>query len=155
MSSVDLTRLPWAASLNAVLATLVVTVGAWLIWGPFPTGVALTLLATVLLFHLFLVWRGTSIGAVWAWGTLLLGVESLAWPVTEMVRMRAVSQPSEEEMGHVLNAVLFGLFSSVFWTTFAFGLFKRAYRTDDGPPPDRPPRSPSHQPRSRRKGKRS
>lgn len=155
MQSVNLTMLPWAAWLNAVLATLVVTVGAWLVWGPFPTGWALAVLATVLLFHLFLVWRGTSIGALWAWGTLLLGIESLAWPVTEMVRLRAVSQPSEEQMGQVLNAVLFGLFSSVFWTTFAFGLFKRAYRTEDRPPPKNPPRSHSQLPRSRRKARRS
>lgn len=147
--------LPWAAWLNALLATLVVTTGAWLVWAPFPTGWALGLLFAVLLFHLTLVWRGTSIGIVWAWGTLLLGLESLAWPVTEMVRMRAMSQPTEEEMGQVLNAVLFGLFSSVFWTTFALGLFKRAHRTEERPQSEGAPQPSPARSRSRRKGKRS
>jgi hypothetical protein len=63
---------------------------------------------------------------MWAWSTLLLGVESLAWPVTMMVRFRSsAGRPSDEEMGIILNAVLFGLFSSVFWIAFAIGLFRR------------------------------
>jgi hypothetical protein len=57
---------------------------------------------------------------------LLLGIESMAWPIATMLRVRfSGNQPTEEEMGAILNSVLFGLFSSVFWVTFALGLFKR------------------------------
>jgi hypothetical protein len=38
-------------------------------------------------------------------------------------------------MGIILNAVLFGLFSSVFWITFAFGLFRREQRGGESSPP--------------------
>ncbi len=112
--------------LNAVLGSLVVTLGFWLVWGQLP----------VLLFALvglgvaaFLLWRAETIGAVWAWATLLLGVESFAWPVATMVQVKLTSdqgaQPTDEQMGLILTAVLFGLFSSIFWLTFSYGLFKR------------------------------
>ena len=43
-----------------------------------------------------------------------------------MIHLRlTTNQPSDEDMGLILNAVLFGLFSSVFWISFAYGLFKR------------------------------
>jgi hypothetical protein len=143
--------LNWATPINAILATFVVIVGAWLIWGPFSVGWSLALASGVLL---VLLWRGTTIGTIWAWSTLLLGVESLAWPITVMVQMRgASSQPSDQEMGLVLNAVLFGLFSSVFWISFAFGLFRREQHAGESaqealPPPGAP------QSRSRRKNAR-
>ena len=74
----------------------------------------------------FLWWQGRSIGIVWAWTTLALGIESMAWPIVTMIQIGCGrEQPTEEQMGTILNAVLFGLFSSVFWVTFAFGLFKR------------------------------
>jgi hypothetical protein len=74
----------------------------------------------------FLWWQARSIAAVWAWTTLTLGVESMAWPIVTMIQIRmGGSQATDEQMGTILNAVLFGLFSSVFWVTFAFGLFKR------------------------------
>ena len=74
----------------------------------------------------FLFWQGRSIAAVWAWTTLGLGIESMTWPIVTMVRIRMEGiQPTEEQMGTILNAVLFGLFTSVFWVTFALGLFKR------------------------------
>jgi hypothetical protein len=87
---------------------------------------------------------------------LLLGAESLAWPITTMIGFRASSgQPSDEEMGMVLNAVLFGLFSSVFWTTFSFGLFKRERRGPESSSPDGPPASGAQKTRSRRRRRRS
>lgn len=74
----------------------------------------------------FLLWQGRSVGAVWAWTTLGLGIESMTWPIVTMARIRMeATQPTEEQMETILNAVLFGLFTSVFWVTFAFGLFKR------------------------------
>ncbi|HEX2055947.1 MAG TPA: hypothetical protein VHF07_05610 [Nitrospiraceae bacterium] len=115
-------------AINAVLAALVTTVGAWLVWGPFSIGWSLAVGSSI---FLFLLWRSATIGTVWAWATLLLGMESFAWPVTTMVGFRSsANQPSEEEMGVILNAVLFGLFSSVFWVSFAVGLFRREQRAE-------------------------
>src|SRR6185436_4967146 len=74
----------------------------------------------------FLIWQGRTIGLVWAWATLLLGLESLAWPIITMVQVRlATTEPNDEQMGTILSAVLMGLFSAVFWITFSYGFFKR------------------------------
>lgn len=112
--------------LNAVLGSLVVTLGFWLVWGQLPA--VLFALAGVGV-AAFLLWRAETIGAVWAWATLLLGVESFAWPVATMVQVKLTAdqgaQPTDEQMGLILTAVLFGLFSSIFWLTFSYGLFKR------------------------------
>lgn len=112
--------------LNAVLGSLVVTLGFWLVWGQLPA-LLFALVGTSV--AAFLLWRAETIGAVWAWATLLLGVESLAWPVATMVQVKLTSdqgaQPTNEQMGLILTAVLFGLFSSIFWLTFSYGLFKR------------------------------
>lgn len=108
--------------LNAVLGSIVVTVGFWLMWGELPpaAAVALALAAAG-----FLAWRSSTIAAVWAWTTLLLGVESLSWPIVTTVRIRlSGSEPSEEQMGLILTSVLFGLFSAVFWITFSYGILK-------------------------------
>lgn len=112
--------------LNAVLGSLVVTLGFWLVWGQLP--LALFVLVGLGVAALLL-WRSETIGAVWAWATLLLGLESFAWPVATMVQVKMTSdqgaQPTDEQMGLILTAVLFGLFSSIFWLTFSYGLFKR------------------------------
>ncbi|HJT22874.1 MAG TPA: hypothetical protein VJ746_20540 [Nitrospira sp.] len=74
-----------------------------------------------------LMWQGKTIGLVWAWATLLLGVESFVWPVVTMVQIRATTdQPSDQQMGAILSAVFMGLFSAVFWLAFSYGLFRRA-----------------------------
>ena len=114
----------WTPQLNAALGSLVVAVGAWLAWDALSgLGALLVMGATVG----FLLWRGRTIGLVWAWSTLFLGVECLVWPIITMVQIRsATSQPSDEEMGTILSAVLMGLFSAVFWIAFSYGLFKRA-----------------------------
>ena len=45
-----------------------------------------------------------------------------------MVQLKsATTAPSDEEMGTVLSAVVLGLFASVFWISFSYGLFKRAW----------------------------
>ena len=111
-------------SFNILLASLVVTTGGWLAWGGFPMVGTLILFITI---AGFLFWRGTTIAMVWAWATLLLGVESFLWPVLTMLQVRSVTQqPSDEEMGAILSAVLMGVFASVFWIVFSYGLFKRA-----------------------------
>ena len=121
----------WTPQLHALLGGLVAAGGVFVMWEQ--AGIVWTLLiaagATA-----FLLWQGRSIGAVWAWTTLGLGIESMTWPIVTMIRIRMEGiEPTEEQMGTILNAVLFGLFASVFWVTFAFGLFKRL-REQNAPP---------------------
>lgn len=114
----------WSLRLNAGFGSLVVAVGAWLAWDQLSILGAAIVMAAV---AAFLLWHGHTTGLVWAWSTLLLGVECFAWPVITMVRFRsATAQPSDEQMGTILSAVLMGLFSAVFWIAFSYGLFKRA-----------------------------
>lgn len=109
--------------LNIGIGTLVVAVGFWLLWGErAPEIVALWMLFV----GACLYWKCRSITEIWAWSTLLLGLESFAWPLQLMVQLTsAVPAPSDEEMGTILSAVVLGLFSAVFWLSFSYGLFKR------------------------------
>jgi hypothetical protein len=131
----------WSPRLNALLGSLVVAAGAWLAWGSFsPWGVVLVTGGAAG----FLIWQGRTIGLVWAWATLLLGLESLAWPIVTMVQFRSITtEPTDEQLGTMLSAVLTGLISAVFWITFSYGFFKRARQpgtvssvdaTDNHPP---------------------
>ncbi len=131
----------WGPQLNALLGGLVVAAGAWLAWDSFSPWGAFLVAGGV---AGFLIWRGRTIGLVWAWATLLLGVESLAWPIVTMVQVRSITmEPTEEQMGTILSAALMGLVSAVFWITFSYGFFKRAGQpvvapstdaTDSSPP---------------------
>jgi hypothetical protein len=114
----------WSPQLNALLGSLVVAAGAWLAWGSFSLwGVVLVAGGAAG----FLIWQGRTIGLVWAWATLLLGLESLAWPIVTMVQFRSITtEPTDEQLGTMLSAVLTGLISAVFWITFSYGFFKRA-----------------------------
>jgi hypothetical protein len=113
----------WSPQLNALLGSLVVAAGAWLAWDSFSVWEVSLVAAGV---AGFLIWQGRTIGQVWAWATLLLGVESLAWPIITMVQISSITtEPNDEQMGTILSAVLMGLVSAVFWITFAYGLFKR------------------------------
>lgn len=112
----------WTLQINAALASLVVTLGFWMIWEALPLTV---IVAVALGVGVFLTWRANTIAGVWAWATLLLGLESLAWPIVLMVQVRlSAVEPTEQQMGLILTAVLFGLFSSIFWLTFSYGIFK-------------------------------
>lgn len=109
--------------LNAVLASLTVTVGLWLLVGalPVPMGIAVGIGLAILL-----AWKCPSIGNIWAISTLLLGVESLAWPMMQMADLQQLGpEPPIEELEKIFTAVIFGLFSGVFWMTFAYGIYKR------------------------------
>ena len=120
--------------LNAVLGSLTVTVGLWLLVGalPVPIGIALAVGLAILL-----AWKSPSIGYIWAASTLLLGVESLAWPIMQMADIQKLGpEPPLEELQRIFTSVLFGLFSGVFWMTFAYGIFKRTRGTN-------PPATPS------------
>ena len=121
---------------NAVLGSLVVTVGFWLVWGDMSLALALVVALGV---AAVLAWRGSTVAEVWAWVTALLGLESLAWPVVTMIRIRMQStEPTEQEMGRILTAVLFGLFSSIFWLTFAYGIFRWIGRKKEAVQADQP-----------------
>lgn len=113
--------------LNLFLGTLVAVVGFALLWGgnvspAVVVGWALTV-------GLFLWFMTKSITELWAWSTLLLGLESFAWPLVLMIQLRGEAEAlPESEMGTILSAVVLGLFSAVFWISFSYGLFKRARR---------------------------
>lgn len=114
--------------LHAVLGAVVVTVGFWLAVGDVPP----ELLAAVALGVAgFLVWQGTTLGRIWAWTSLLLGLASLAWPIVTMIRIsRVTEQPNDRQMGLILTAVVAGLFASVFWISFAWGIFRWVRRKE-------------------------
>jgi hypothetical protein len=114
---------------NLSLGTLVVTVGFWLIWGG--TVPPIIVFGWALTVGLFLWFRTESITELWAWSTLLLGMESFAWPLVLMIQLRGEAESlPESEMGTILSAIVLGLFSSVFWISFSYGLFKRARKLD-------------------------
>jgi hypothetical protein len=122
--------------LNLVLGTAVAAVGFWLIWGSVSPFIVLGWAIAV---GLFLWVKADSISKVWAWSTLLLGIESFAWPLMLMVQLKGASDTvPEAEMGTILSAVVLGLFSSVFWVSFSYGLFNRALKADSAPSEDRP-----------------
>ena len=108
---------------NAVLGSVAVTVGLWLLFGalPIPIGIAMAIGLAVVL-----AWKCPSTGYIWAICTLLLGVESLAWPMMEMTALQQLGpEPPMEDLERIFTAVIFGLFSGVFWMTFAYGIYKR------------------------------
>ena len=113
----------WVRPLHVILGSLVVAVGAWLAWD------ALSLRWVLLLAvgaGCFLSWRGSTIRLIWAWTTLLLGLESLVWPLMTMYQIHQLTgEPNDDQMSMILSAVSFGLVSAVFWISFSYGLFKR------------------------------
>lgn len=122
--------------LNLTLGTVVSTVGFWLIWGNISPFIVL---GWAFIVGLFLWLMAESISKVWAWCTLLLGLESLVWPIVLMVQLRGTSETvPESEMGTILSAVVMGLFSSVFWVSFSYGLFNRSRAADTISAKDRP-----------------
>jgi hypothetical protein len=114
----------WSPQVNALLGSLVVATGAWLAWDSFSLWEVFLVAGGV---AGFLIWQGRTIGLVWAWATLFLGLESLTWPIITMIQVRSTTtEPTDEQMGTILSAVLTGLIASVFWITISYGLFKRA-----------------------------
>ncbi len=111
-------------NLNAVLGSLVITVGLWMLLGELslPMGLVIALGVAGLL-----AWQFHSIALVWTASTLVLGIESFAWPVIQMMDLQALGpEPPLEDLQRIFTAVLFGLFSGVFWMTFAYGIYKRS-----------------------------
>jgi hypothetical protein len=140
----------WSPRLNALLGGFVVAAGAWLAWDSFSIWEVFLVAGGS---TGFLIWRGRTIGLVWAWATLLLGMESFAWPIVTMVQVRSTTpEPTEEQMGTILSAGLTGLLSAVFWITFSYGLYKRAGQPSTVPSIDATDSNPAA-PQSGRLGK--
>ena len=117
--------------LNLFLCVIVTTVGFWILWG---AAWPLVITGWAIVVGVFLWWRARSVAELWAWATLALGLESFIWPILAMTQLkRAAETPSDEELGTILSAVVLGLFSSVFWISFSYGLFKRAWKTTSDP----------------------
>jgi hypothetical protein len=117
--------------LNVGLGALVIAIGAWLAANALSVLVGV---ATWIAAAAFLWWRGRTITLIWAWSTLLLGVECFAWPITTMLQIHSGGgEPSDEDMGAILSATVMGLFSAVFWIAFSYGLFRRG-KEGAGPP---------------------
>jgi len=142
----------WSPQLNAFLGSLVVAAGAWLAWDSFSLWEIFLVAGGA---AGFLIWQGRTIGLVWAWATLLLGVESLAWPIITMGQVRSITtEPTDEQMGTILSSVLTGLISAVFWITLSYGLFKRTRQSIATVPTDateiHPPASRSERPHKKK-----
>jgi len=122
----------WVRPAHLMLGSLVVAVGAWLA----VDALSLRWVALLVVFAGgFLSWQGSTIGLTWAWTTLLLGLESLTWPLVTIYQIRQLTaEPNDDQMGMILTAVSFGLFSAVFWISFSYGLFKRTGRNHSDHP---------------------
>ncbi|RMH07843.1 MAG: hypothetical protein D6704_04360 [Nitrospirae bacterium] len=112
-----------AVGINAVLGSMVIVVGLWFLMGGISLPVTVVL---VVVFTVAGIRMCPTVSHIWMWSTLCLGLESLAWPVQTMGALsHAGPEPPLEDMKRVFTAVLFGLFSGVFWLTFAYGLYRR------------------------------
>ncbi|NKB82101.1 MAG: hypothetical protein GKS05_09490 [Nitrospirales bacterium] len=115
--------------ISSVLGGVVSVVGLWLLIGELSLPI---MVAMVLGMALGLAWVSQTAAHVWAWTTIVLGLESIAWPVQMFGELRALGlEPPLEDMQRVFTAVLFGLFSGVFWLTFAYGIFRRSRRQSE------------------------
>ena len=136
--------------INAVLGSLTVTVGLWLLLGELPTVIGLIL---ALGLAGLLAWKSPTIAYVWTASTFLLGLESLAWPLLQMADLQKLGpEPPLEDLQRIFTAVLFGLFSGVFWMTFSYGIYKRTQSQSDPPKPSENPKPAGKKKKS--KGKR-
>lgn len=137
-----------ALLVNAVLGAMAVAGGLWFLQGGLSLAVTVAVVA-----GLMVVFAKTCHGVaqVWMWSTLLLGLESLAWPFLLMGELRQFGpEPPLEEMSKVFTAVLFGVFSGIFWLTFAYGLYRRTQPKTEEPSPPLTP----NQAKARRKRER-
>lgn len=137
-----------ALSLNAVLGGMVATGGLWMLMGELslPVTVVIVVALTVGLLKV-----SPTVAHIWLWTTVILGIESLVWPVQTMSKLQGLGpEPPLEVMQQMFTAVLFGVFSGIFWLTFAYGIYRRIHplpQTTDSP-------STSFSSKSRRKKKR-
>ena len=108
---------------NAVLGAMAVTVGLWFLRGDLSSSVTIVIIIGLTILYAKVC---PTAAHVWMWSTLLLGVESLAWPFQLIGELEQYgAEPPLEEMSKVFTAVLFGVFSGIFWLTFAYGIYRR------------------------------
>ena len=108
---------------NAVLGAMAVTVGLWFLQGDLSSSVTIVIIVGLTILYAKVC---PTAAHVWMWSTLLLGIESLAWPFQLIGELEQYgSEPPLEEMSKVFTAVLFGVFSGIFWLTFAYGIYRR------------------------------
>ena len=118
---------------NAVLGAMAVTVGLWFLQGDLSSTVTIVVIVGLTVLYAKMC---PSSAHIWMWSTLLLGLESLAWPFQLVGELEQYGpEPPIEEMSKVFTAVLFGVFSGVFWLTFAYGIYRRTHpKTEESAP---------------------
>jgi len=128
----------WLPRFNVLIAAVLVTIGFALVWNPIPV---FWVVAAGLGFTALLVWVGRTPRHVWAWACLFLGLESLSWPVVQLMKLRmsGIEASSEDQMRDVVGSLFLGLFFATFWLTFAYGVFRWIRRTES-------PESPTAEP---------
>ena len=132
---------------NAVLGAMAVTVGLWFLRGDLSSSVNVVIIVGLTILYTKVC---PTAAHVWMWSTLLLGVESLAWPFQLLGELEQYgAEPPIEEMSKVFTAVLFGVFSGIFWLTFAYGIYRRTQPKTEEPSP-----LTSNQAKAQRKNKR-
>ena len=117
---------------NAVLGAIAVTLGFWFLQGDLSSSIT-----TIMIIGLTILYAKLcpTSAHVWMWSTLLLGLESLAWPFQMVDELKHFGpEPPIEEMSQVFTAVLFGVFSGVFWLTFAYGIYRWTQPKDSTEP---------------------
>ena len=118
---------------NAVLGAMAVTVGLWFLRGDLSSSVTVVIIVGLTILYTKVC---PTAAHVWMWSTLLLGVESLAWPFQLIGELEQYgAEPPLEEMSKVFTAVLFGVFSGIFWLTFAYGIYRRTQPKTEEPLP--------------------
>ena len=118
---------------NAVLGAMAVTVGLWFLQGDLSSSVTIVIIVGLTILYAKVC---PTAAHVWMWSTLLLGVESLAWPFQLLGELEQYgAEPPLEEMSKVFTAVLFGVFSGIFWLTFAYGIYRRIQPKTEEPSP--------------------
>ena len=135
--------------LNSVIGGMAVTVGLWFLLGDLSQSVSILTVAgcTVVFIRIC-----PTIAHVWMYTTFLLGIESIAWPLQMMGELRSLGpEPPMEDMQRIFTAVLFGMFSGVFWLTFAYGIYRRTRPKLD--PPVSVPLTPNQAKAKRKKGR--
>ena len=119
--------------INAVLGAMAVTVGLWFLQGDLSSSVTIIIIVGLTILYAKVC---PTAAHVWMWSTLLLGVESLAWPFQLLGELEQYgAEPPLEEMSKDFTAVLFGVFSGIFWLTFAYGIYRRTQPKTEEPSP--------------------
>lgn len=109
--------------INAVLGAIVVTVGLWFLQGELSSSITVVMIVGFTILYAKVC---PTTGHIWMWSTMLLGLESLSWPFQTVGELEQFGpEPPLEDMQRVFTAVMFGVFSGVFWLTFAYGIFRR------------------------------